>query len=158
MNSTSGSKRVEALIGQMTKQIGELTGQLSESVREGAPSPAKLEQAVLLGVKGVGNELLAGLCQLSNARYAAASVPCSCGQAARYQRQRMGQTKTLLGEIRVRRAYYLCSVCHRGHCPLDRQLGFCAGGVSAGLEEMLALLGAQCPFAEAVELVDEAER
>jgi hypothetical protein len=153
MNSTAGSQQVETLVGQMTKRMEELAVRLSASVQEGAPSLAELEQAVLQGVKEVGNELLAGLCQLGNARYPAARVPCACGQEATYQRQRMGQTKTLLGEIRVRRAYYRCAACHRGHCPLDRQLGFCAGGVSAGLEELLALLGAQCPFAEAVELV-----
>src|SRR5207302_1408073 len=38
---------------------------------------------------------------------------------------------------------------------LDQQLGFCAGGQSAGLSEILALMGALCPFEEAVQLIQK---
>jgi hypothetical protein len=58
-----------------------------------------------------------------------------------------------LGPVTLRRPYYLCRHCHQGHCPLDQQLGFCAGGRSAGLNELLALVGAQLPFAESVALI-----
>ncbi len=66
---------------------------------------------------------------------------------------RPAHVDTLLGTITLNRPYYLCPNCHHGLAPLDRQLEFCAGGLSAGLEEVLALMGAQCPFEEAADLV-----
>jgi hypothetical protein len=137
----------------MTEQMQALSQRLKAYAQEEPRTLAELEQVVLQGVKEVGNALLAGLCQLMTPRYPAAQVACDCGESAVYQRQRSGQTKTLLGTITLPRAYYLCPHCHRGHCPLDEQLGFCAGGMSAGLDELLALMGAQCPFAEAAQLV-----
>jgi hypothetical protein len=57
-----------------------------------------------------------------------------------------------LGTIQVKRAYYLCAHCHRGSCPLDKQLG--AGSISAGLDELLAFLGCQFSFARSAEMVE----
>ena len=42
----------------------------------------------------------------------------------------------------MRRAYDHGAACRQGLAPLDRQLGYCAGSTSAGLDEVLALLGA----------------
>ena len=62
---------------------------------------------------------------------------------------------TVLGAASIVRAYYHCPQCRHGHAPLDRQLGYCAGSTSAGLGEVLALLGATADsFAEAVALLD----
>ncbi len=55
--------------------------------------------------------------------------------------------------LAVWRPYYLCATCHHGFCPLDEQIGLCAGGVSAGLNALMALLGAQFPFAEAAAML-----
>ncbi|MFN8466176.1 MAG: hypothetical protein U0X20_11535 [Caldilineaceae bacterium] len=46
----------------------------------------------------------------------------------------------------VARPYYLCADCHQGRCPLDAELGFCAGGLSSGLSGLLALLGSEFVF------------
>ena len=72
-----------------------------------------------------------------------------------YQRRRAGQTKTLLGEIEVSRPYYLCATCKHGHYPLDALLGFRAGGVSRGLSELMALMGAEFVFEEAAEMLEK---
>lgn len=48
----------------------------------------------------------------------------------------------MLGPITIQRAYYHCTACHQGVAPVDRRLGDCAGSTSAGLDEVLALLGA----------------
>src|SRR5262249_429854 len=53
------------------------------------------------------------------------------------------------------RAYYLCATCHQGQHPLDTQLQFCAGSRSAGLDELLALLGAtQDSFVQAAQVLE----
>jgi hypothetical protein len=80
---------------------------------------------------------------------------CECGAEAVYQRLRTGETQTVLGEVQLKRPYYLCAACHHGQCPLDAALGFCAGGMSAGLQEVLALLGVQFPFEEAVQMLEQ---
>jgi hypothetical protein len=63
--------------------------------------------------------------------------------------QRRAQVTTLLGPVSITRAYYSCPHCHQGHAPLDRQLGYRAGSTSAGLDELLALLGATADSFEA---------
>jgi hypothetical protein len=111
------------------------------------------EAAVLAGITAVGKELLSGLLRLHETPYVADTVPCRCGGQAEYQRRREGGTQTLVGEVRVKRAYYLCPDCHRGCYPLDEELEFCAGGLSAGLEECAALAGVVEPFGSAAELL-----
>ncbi len=71
-----------------------------------------------------------------------ASVPCLCGQPAHYQRRCPATVTTILGPITFQRPYYLCAACGHGRQPLDAQLQLCAGSRSAGLDELLALLGA----------------
>jgi hypothetical protein len=108
---------------------------------------------VLAEMHGFGNAMLSTLVGVCSEEYPAASIACECGEEAQYQRKRSGQCKTLLGAIELKRAYYLCSHCHRGCCPLDQQLGFCAGSISAGLDELLALLGCQFSFAHSAQMV-----
>jgi hypothetical protein len=54
--------------------------------------------------------------------------------------------ETLLGPIRLERAYFHCSDCHQGHVPLDHQLGLGSDSLSGGLEEALCSLAAYMPL------------
>lgn len=56
---------------------------------------------------------------------------------------------TVIGRVRVERAYYLCKRCHAGHCPRDAALGLAKGDLSRGATEAVALAGALGSFAEA---------
>jgi hypothetical protein len=56
---------------------------------------------------------------------------------------------TVIGQVRVERAYYLCKHCHAGHCPRDAALGLTNGDLSRGATEAVALAGALGSFAEA---------
>ena len=58
---------------------------------------------------------------------------------------------TLLGSVRVERAYYHCRHCHSGHCPRDGVLGLTGSDLSRGATEVVALAGALGSFAEAAE-------
>lgn len=58
---------------------------------------------------------------------------------------------TLLGGVRVERAYYHCRHCHTGHCPRDARLGLDGSDLSRGAAEAAALAGALSSFAEAAE-------
>lgn len=153
MNCTPNAKAIEELSERMASCVQGITQRLGEAALSEGYTLAELEEQVLQQMQVVGNEMLSGLCGLSAPVYAAETVTCGCGGEARYQRRRVGASKTLLGVIEVKRPYYLCGRCHQGHCPLDAALGFCAGGVSAGLSALMALLGVQFPFAEAAEML-----
>lgn len=153
MNYIPSASAIEVFSEQMAGQMKAITEGLGANVAAEQPTLADLEQAVLQALKTVGNGLLAGLCGLYVPKYVEPTTACGCGEAAVYQRLREGETQTVLGEVKLKRPYYLCSTCHQGRCPLDAALGFCAGGMSAGLQEVLALLGVQFPFEEAVQML-----
>jgi hypothetical protein len=56
---------------------------------------------------------------------------------------------TVLGPVRVSRAYYHCRHCRAGHCPRDAALGLDGSGLSRGAAEAAALAGVLSSFAEA---------
>ncbi len=90
-------------------------------------------------------------------KYVEPSRPCACGGVATYQRLREGTTQSVLGAVRLKRPYYLCAACHQGSCPLDATLGFCAGGSSAGLQEVMAVVGVEFPFEAAAAVLHKTE-
>jgi hypothetical protein len=145
----------EAFIAQMTQRMADMARQLSEWAASERHTLAEMEQTTLKTLHELGNALLTGLCHLYVAPYPEQHLPCPCGGNADYQRMRSAHMTTLLGDVDLTRAYYLCQHCHHGLVPLDQQLGFCAGGISAGLDEILALMGAQFTFEEAATLIEK---
>lgn len=51
----------------------------------------------------------------------------------------------------ARRAYYHCTACRKGHCPVDAGFGLGASDLTAGAEQLAVLLGTVASFAEAAE-------
>jgi hypothetical protein len=153
MDCTTGSKQKEIVVKGVVMYAQAMAERLYAEVVEKSPVLAEMEQAVLAELHSLGNEMLGVLAGMYTESYPVASVACPCGEQAQYQRQRSGQSKTLLGTIRLKRAYYLCHHCHQGSYPVDQHLGFCAGSISAGLDELLALLGCQFSFAESAQMV-----
>jgi len=149
------TRQWQAVQSQVTAKVGEIIADLIEKQIESEEvwTLKEKEVAILRAITEVGNELLSGLLQLHETPYVADAIPCHCGGQADYQRQREGGVQTIVGEVRVKRAYYLCPDCHQGRYPLDEELEFCAGGLSAGLEESAALAGVVEPFASAAELL-----
>jgi hypothetical protein len=58
---------------------------------------------------------------------------------------------TVLGSVRVDRAYYHCMHCGRGQFPRDATLGLSAGDLSRGAAQVVALAGTLGSFAEAAQ-------
>ena len=82
-------------------------------------------------------------------------IACPCGGKAKYQRERPGRLKTLFGEVKYTRGYYLCPMCHQGTYPLDEQLGLRPNGMSAEMERLAGLTGVQMPFQKGSEVFEE---
>lgn len=75
--------------------------------------------------------------------------PCPCGAGARFEGYRTKGVQTVVGWITLRRAYYACASCGRGHCPRDAVLGLHRDSLSPGVRRLACRLGALLPFAEA---------
>jgi hypothetical protein len=133
----------DQFVTDMMQRMATLARTLTDWVTSEPRTLEDMEQQVVRTIKDLGAALLAGLCQLSVPAYPSPTSPCVCGALASYQRVRQATVKTVLDTITFARPYYLCSACHQGHAPVDQQLEVCAGGLSAGLEELLALLGAK---------------
>lgn len=73
---------------------------------------------------------------------------CACGRVARHQGRRSKQILTALGPVRFERNYYLCSHCHQGHSPRDRELDVEAVSYSPGVRRMMAAVGSEGSFEE----------
>jgi hypothetical protein len=157
MEHGTAAVALQTFLAQADAQFHHLAQELGHWVLTSPRTLAEIEQHTLATVKEVGQQMLAGVCQ-----GAAAGAPtppttrCACGHQAAYQRQRSAQVRTVLGPISIQRAYYHCTACHQGLAPLDRHLGYCAGSTSAGLDEVLALLGATADsFASASALLEK---
>jgi hypothetical protein len=113
-----------------------------------------LEKACRVAMKSIGGRFLALLIEACRPDEREGTVPCRCGGAAEFERHRVGTVITTFDQVEFTRAYYLCPDCHEGTYPLDERLGLCAGGMSAALQEMVALIGLHVPFEMSSELVE----
>lgn len=87
--------------------------------------------------------------------HAGPALPCACGEEARYAGRRLRTVRTVLGEIRLERAYYHCAHCEAGYCPRDRALGIVGGALSPALLRMAGTVGSMVSFAEGSALLRE---
>jgi len=74
------------------------------------------------------------------------NISCPCGHQARYRELRPRQLLTALGEVKLSRPWYLCSHCHNGQFPVDRQLDIANRDCSPGVRRMQAIVGQEAPF------------
>lgn len=73
-------------------------------------------------------------------------IRCACGGKMMYQREREASLISVFGRVTYQRSYYAGCQCGKGQAPLDQRLGLKAGGISAGLAELLALGGIELAF------------
>jgi len=119
-------------------------------------SLSQMEQNIREWLYRVGNLLLSLWLLYLMPRYDAPCVVCPhCAGKARYERRREGVLRTMLGQIKYKRAYYLCANCGQGHYPLDEKYCLRPNAMSAEMERLAALVGVQMPFAQASILFSE---
>jgi hypothetical protein len=141
---------------QLGQQYGRYVMQLtSELLQPEQPcSLSDMEGDIRTMLLQQGRFLLGAWLAMLEETYPAESIPCSCGGQAQYQYRREGTLLTILGQVTYERAYYLCPECHQGTYPLDQQLGLRPGQMSAQLENMAGMTGAQLPFEQGSHLFE----
>jgi hypothetical protein len=74
---------------------------------------------------------------------------------ARYAGRREKTFESILGPLKLRRAYFHCAACGEGFCPRDRQLGLEGTSLSPAVTRMVAAVGAMVSFKEGSQLLGE---
>jgi len=82
-------------------------------------------------------------------------TPCRCGGEAHFLGRRSKQFHSVLGPLRLERAFYHCAACGHGSFPRDRHLGIENTSLSPALTRMTGTVGAMVSFQEGSELLQE---
>jgi hypothetical protein len=112
------------------------------------------------GVLRLGGGILGELLS-ADPGYRGPRVACGNGHEATFTGYRAKVIDTVVGEARLRRAWYHCARCKRGRghgrglAPRDAELGIAGTSLSPGLAAMAATAGAAVPFARAARLLRE---
>ena len=114
-----------------------------------------IETAVRRQALRVAARAVEGRLNADTSDHAGPTVPCSCGQHARYPGRRSKTFESVLGRLVLWRAYYHCAACETGFCPRDCALGLGSGSLSPGVLRMVGRVGAMVSFEEGHELLDE---
>jgi hypothetical protein len=117
---------------------------------------ATAERRVRDGVRSLGARLLAAGLAARGTGQDGPRRPGACGGTADFEGYRPKEVQTLVGWIRLRRAYYACPACGTGQAPLDATLGVARDSHSPGVRRLMARFGARLPFAQAVADLAEA--
>jgi hypothetical protein len=112
-----------------------------------------LEQAMRAALTSSGARLLEAVLAGDGDGYAGPHAQCPAGHQALYAGVRDKTITTVLGPVRVSRAWYHCAACRHGFAPRDQQPGAGAASLSPGLSEMTALAGSEVSFARAAALL-----
>jgi hypothetical protein len=87
--------------------------------------------------------------------YTDPQLACECGGKARYVDRRAKTFDSVLGPLRLERAYYHCARCSKGFYPRDRTLGMESSSLSPAVQRMTAMVGAMVSFQEGSRLLKE---
>jgi Uncharacterised protein family (UPF0236) len=80
---------------------------------------------------------------------------CSCGEPAQYRGRPEKTFESVLGALRLERAYYHCVRCKSGFCPRDRALGLDLFSLTPGVLRMTGSTAALVSFEESAGLLRE---
>ena len=87
--------------------------------------------------------------------HAGAQLPCSCGEPAQYRGRHEKTFESVLGPLRLERAYYHCDRCQGGFCPRDRALRLEWFSLTPGVLRMTGNAAALVSFEESRRLLHE---
>ena len=112
-----------------------------------------LEEAMRAALATAGARLLEAVLAGDDDGYAGPHAKCGSGHQAAFAGRRPKIITTVLGPVRVSRAWYHCADCKHGFAPRDEQLGVPGTPLSPGLRQMIARAGAEVPFGKAAALL-----
>jgi hypothetical protein len=83
--------------------------------------------------------------------YRGRTIPCGRGDVFEFEQYRDKTLLTVLGTVKVTRAYYYDKGCKEGFCPRDKELDVQETSFSPGVRRMMGRVGAHRPFGQGSE-------
>ena len=149
-----GKKTAAAIHQEVAREINQLLGRLFAQRGQGGRLDLEaVEMAMRSALHRAGAAALTELLQFPEPAADQRTLPCSCGQAARYRELRSKRVLTAVGAVEVSRPYYLCSHCQQGQFPVDVELDIENTEFSPGVRRMQAVVGQEAPFDQGREQI-----
>ncbi len=133
------------------KQIAARIAQSSELAEQNFGGLEFLVRRLMLDLAA---KILKPALERLNGGYQGNTIRCSCGRPARFKGQREAWLDTIMGPLRLEKAYYYCSGCGRGFSPLEEMTGLKAGRTVA-LRRLISLAGVEDAFERGARLLEE---
>ena len=114
-----------------------------------------VEMAVRRQALGLAARALEQRLNADTSDYAGPELPCSCGGPAKYHGRHEKTFESVLGPLRLGRAYYHCKPCQSGFCPRDLALGLGLFSLTPGVLRMTASTASLVSFEESSGLLHE---
>lgn len=114
--------------------------------RDGHVDLESLEMYIRSSMHNIGSIILEKLLNADGGDYRGSSIPCENGHTYDFVEYRNKDVLTVLGEVKVSRAYYYDRECGRGTCPKDEALDIEGTSFSPGVRRIMGRVGAYRPF------------
>lgn len=133
----------------MTREVNRFCNLvLPGQIRSGNFDLEAVEMSVRNGMHRVGGVVLEKLINSDNGGHRGASQACDCGGNAQFIGYRTKAIISVVGDMKVNRAYYHCPACCKGIVPKDLQLDIVGTQLTPGVRRMMARVGGKESFDE----------
>ncbi len=105
-----------------------------------------LEIHIRSSLHHVGSLMLEKLLNSDGGDYRGSNLPCDKGHTSDFKEYREKKLLTVVGPVRVKRAYYYDKECQKGSCPKDNVLDIVGTSFSPGVRRIMGRVGAYRPF------------
>jgi hypothetical protein len=114
-----------------------------------------LEIHIRTAMHEVGGMVLEKLLNADGGDYRGRTLPCEQGHVFAFKEYRNKEILTVLGSVRIQRAYYYDEECGRGYCPKDKALDVEETSWSPGVRRIMGKVGTYRPFGLGQEDIKE---
>jgi hypothetical protein len=149
------------LMDEIVDLVRQFTQQMEQAAEQDPALSRRLafkEEAAVEFGRAVARVALRHEIEASGTGHEGAGRLGACGHEQVFIRDAVRTLRTLVGEVRYRRAYYYCRTCGASCCPNDEVLGQGPRQLSPGVERCVALVGAHLSFATSSELLEQLAR
>ncbi|HEY6280086.1 MAG TPA: ISKra4 family transposase [Streptosporangiaceae bacterium] len=143
---------MEALARDKAAEIARLAAAAARSLGCGGAGLEAAEAVIRAGMLKLGGGLLDQLLA-ADPGYRGPWADCGQGHEAEFISHRDKVIDTVLGPVRLTRAWYHCTACQHGFAPRDAELDVAGASLSPGLAAMTDRAAAAAPFAGAAGLL-----
>jgi hypothetical protein len=122
--------------------------------KEGGIDLESLEMRIRSSMHGIGGLMIEALLN-TDGGFKGKSIPCGNGHTYEFLEYRKKEILTVVGKVKVNRAYYYDRQCRSGMCPKDKDLDIEGTSFSPGVRRIKARVGAYRAFGLGSEDIKE---